>query len=188
MRISEFDGQCIMNASNFQRFIGDSKTRRLVLYFSALALAAGLLIFGTNAILKRVPVEERGPERRPLVPIGPAEAPADGGSRTRFVEPGAVDRRPVTYTPAGFNPMVVIIRSADAVGCLITVINRTVTPLRVGVNPHAVSGDPGADYGELAPNEVGLYDVRYPGFTEISLHAHARPEHGFRVVYGQGCL
>jgi len=60
------------------------------------------------------------------------------------------------------------------------------------IEPGAVAdprpaGDPGADYGAIAPGGSGLLDTRYPGFAEMTLHSHMTPAHEFTVVYGEGC-
>ena len=176
--------QSSMTAARFQK---------LMLLLGGALLFAAFLIAGTNALLKLVPQAEPAGPAETLAPPGEGHIRFEGpderqSPKTFFIEPGQVqDPRPVTYTDAGFQPTELIVQASDAVGCLITVINRTVTPLRVGVNPHAVSGDPGADYGELAPGESGLYDVRYPGLTEVILHNHARPAQELKIIYGTGC-
>src|SRR3989338_9895248 len=170
------------------------KTRNLLLLFGGLFLFAVFLIVGTNVLLRRIEPAP-APPANPLPAIkrgevkmrieGPGGAPDTG---VRFIEPGAVaDPRPVIYTEAGSAPGRVTVSATDAVGCLVTVINRSAAPLRVGVNPHSPAGDPGADYGAIAPGGSGLLDTRYPGFAEMTLHSHMTPAHEFTVVYGEGC-
>lgn len=159
------------------------KTQKLILFFGGLALFAAALAVAANFALKRVPTEKAGGNILP--PLEQEPVPTPGA--VRFVEPGARDERPITYTDSGFSPSEVTIRVNDAVGCLTSVINRSSKPLRVGISPHSATGDPGADYGELAPGATLLLDVRYPGLSSVALHNHAKPEYGFTVHYGEGC-
>ena len=174
----------------------ESKNKKLILLFAGIALFAAALILGTNALLERVPHTEPR-EGSPLPPIRRdtdirIRAPGDEGpGRTNGpsyeIKDGASDDRPVTYTAAGFSPQELTIRLDDAIGCVITVTNKSIAPLRVRVGPHDPAGDPGADYGSIAPGQTGILDVRYPGLQEIILHSHDRPEHTFLVRYGEGC-
>lgn len=164
--------------------------RKLAFLLGGLGFFAALLVFGTNAVLERIPTgPPLPPPRLPPLDAGIRfEGPnPNAGPRTNIVDAEVTDPRQVTYGTGGFSPVEVTIQASDPVGCLITVINRSASTIRVGVNPHAASGDPGADYGELLPNERGIYDIRYPGLTEVILHNHARPAHEFKVIYGQGC-
>lgn len=174
----------------------DPKQKKLMLLFGGLALFAAALIFGTNILLKLVPQKQK-PEESVLPPIQTGvdvriQAPGGTGAGNEGpiyeIRDGAPqDDRPVTYTAAGFSPAEVTIRASDAAGCVITVTNKSDAPLRVRVGPHDPAGDPGADYGVLAPNEIGILDVRYPGLTQITLHDHDRPAYTFLVRYGEGC-
>lgn len=168
------------------------KTKGLLILFAGLALFVLLLIFGTNALLKLVP-SGAPPPSVPLAPVEDEQNDIDirlreGEEGTVYrIQPGGEDRRPITYTASGFQPNAVTIRSTDDIGCLITIVNRSAAPLRVGVGPHAATGDPGADYGLLQPGETGVMDVRYPGLGEIVLHNHMNSAHEFPVSYGEGC-
>lgn len=173
-----------------------SKNKKLVLLFASIALFAAALILGTNALLERVPhTEPRAGS--PLPPIRRdtdirIQAPGDQGPGSTTgpiyeIKNGAPDDRPVLYTAAGFSPAELTIRSSDPIGCVITVTNTSAAPLRVRVGPHDPAGDPGADYGSIAPGQTGILDVRYPGLQEIILHSHDRPAHTFLVRYGEGC-
>ena len=167
--------------------------KNFLLFFGGLLLFAAALAAGTYIYLGRVPTD--APTSGTILPPVDLGAPGPSGlpspprpdSAPRQSAPGVVDVRPVTYTDAGFAPARITVRAADSIGCLITVINRSSSVLRVGVSPHRAAGDPGADYGILTPGETGILDVRYPGLNEVSLHNHARPMHEFRVDYGEGC-
>ena len=159
------------------------KIRKLVIFFGGLALFAVALAVTVNFALTRMPAEE--PRGGALPPLEQEPVPTPGA--VRFVNPGAADERPISYTDAGFSPREVAIQARDAVGCLISVINRSSRSLRVGVSPHAAGGDPGADYGEIAPGATLLLDVRYPGLVSVALHNHAKPEQDFTVHYEEGC-
>lgn len=169
---------------------GRTKMQRHVLFFVGLALFAALLVLGTNAALKLVPPEERAREPKTLPPIDATvriETPDNSSSvRTNIIE-SPVDSRPINYTATGFTPAELTVRSSDPIGCIITVTNLTAQPIRVAVGPHAASGDPGVNYGQLMPGETGIYDILYPGLTEISLHNHLRPELEMKITYGEGC-
>ncbi|MEK7464781.1 MAG: hypothetical protein AAB591_00010 [Patescibacteria group bacterium] len=169
---------------------GRSKKQKFVLFFVGLAGFAALLVLGTNAALKLVPPEEHSREPKTLPPIDATvriEAPDNSSSvRTNIIE-SPVDSRPINYTATGFTPAELTVRASDPIGCIITVTNQTAQQIRVAVSPHAASGDPGVNYGELAPGETGIYDVLYPGLTEISLHNHLRPEQEMKIIYGEGC-
>lgn len=162
--------------------------KKLIIFFSGLAVFVVLMVAGANLALKRLVPEDRG-ERTPLPAIRDGQAPAEiPEGATKIVEPATVaDTRPIIYTAAGFEPAETTIKSSDAYGCLVSVVNRSAAKIKVGVGPHAAAGDPGSDYGELAPNEIGIYDVRYPGFEAVTLHNHFQPQQQFKVVYGEGC-
>ncbi len=174
----------------------ESKNKKLIFLFAGAALFAAALILGVNALLARLPHAPPS-EGSPLAPIRRdtdirIRAPGDKGpGRTTGpiyeIKNGGVDDRPVTYTAAGFTPAELTIRSSDPIGCVITVTNTSAAPLRVRVGPHDPAGDPGADYGSIAPGQTGILDARYPGLQEIVLHSHDQPEHTFLVRYGEGC-
>lgn len=162
--------------------------KKMIWLFGGLAAFAAVLIAGTNIILKSVPAEE--PAAKTSLP--PLDRTREGDSYKKGTEYSItgseiIDSRAVIYTDAGFAPPVTVIKTSDEIGCLITVENRSSRKIRVGVNPHRDAGDPGANYGELAPGTTGIYDVRYPGFSKISLHNHFSPAQGFAVVFGEGC-
>ncbi len=169
----------------------DPENKKLILFFCGLGLGVLLLIVVTNALLKLVPSpeHERGGELPEIESDRPPATPGSGGEpKTEQAKPGIIDRRPITYTASGFSPTSVTVRISDeGVGCLITVVNRTDAPLKIGVSPHEDTGDPGADYGFIQPGETGILDVRYLGLSEITLHSHQNPAQEFRVIYGQGC-
>lgn len=162
--------------------------KKTIWFFGGLAAFAAVLIAGTNIILKSVPAEKPTAETS-LPPLDRTreDKPYEKGTEYNVTGSKIIDSRAIIYTDSGFAPPITIIKANDAIGCLITVENHSSRRIRVGVNPHREAGDPGADYGELAPGETGIYDVRYPGFSEISLHNHFEPLHGFAVVYGEGC-
>lgn len=158
--------------------------KKLIIFFGGLAVLVALMVAGANLAPKRLVPEDRG--ERTLLPAIQEETMPEGA--TKIVEPATVaDTRPITYTATGFEPRETTIKSSDAYGCLVSVVNRSAAKIKVGVSPHAAAGDPGADYGELSPNEIGIYDVRYPGFETATLHNHFQPEHEFKVTYGGGC-
>lgn len=173
-----------------------NEPKRLAILFGGLTLLVVILILGTNALLERVPHTQPS-EGSPLPPIRRdtdirIQAPGDKGpGRTKGpiyeIKNSGVDDRPVTYTESGFTPAEFTIRSSDPIGCVITVTNKSVSSLRVRVGPHDPAGDPGADYGSIAPGQTGILDVRYPGLQEIILHSHDQPEQTFLVRYGEGC-
>ncbi len=170
--------------------LADPQNKKLIIFFAGLIGVAIVLVLGVNFLLKLVPVEEESSGRILAPPEAKVRLEGPDGKEApvyRIIEPDAADTRPITYTAAGFSPSLVTIRASDPIGCLITVINRSSAPIRVGVNPHNPAGDPGANYGETPPGQTGILDVRYPGLTEISLHGHPNVAHEFRVIYGQGC-
>lgn len=162
--------------------------KKAVWFFGGLLAFAVILIAGTNITLKSVPAEEPATETS-LPPLDRTREnkPYEKGTEYNIIGSEITDPRAVIYTDAGFAPPGTVIKANDAIGCLITVENHSSRRIRVGVNQHREAGDPGADYGELAPGETGIYDVRYPGFSEISLHNHFQPAQEFAVVYGEGC-
>ena len=163
--------------------------KKLFLLLGGAAAFAILLVLGTNALLKLIPASE--PDTGGMLPeiqSGPKPEGIKPEPGTQTAEPGVIDRRPIIYTAEGFQPARVTVSITDQdIGCLITVTNRTASPLKVGVNPHAASGDPGADYGFIPPGHTSILDVRYAGLNEITLHHHQNPTHEFTVVYGPGC-
>lgn len=167
-----------------------SNNKKLFLFFGAMFLFAAVLTVGAGFVLKKIPIDSRpagAVERDPVLPnIGGAEGkPASSISDIR--DPAEMDNRPIIYAESGFSPGEITIKASDALGCVITARNKSNKIIKVGANPHAASGDPGANYGELAPGEVGIYDVRYPGLTEITLHNHFNPAEKFKIIYGEGC-
>ena len=166
----------------------DAPTRKLLVFFGGLAVFALALILGATAILRRLAQEAPG-GGAPLPGLSaPAPQPPRGdGSATYEIQRGTVDRRPIIYRDTGFTPAEITIRANDDIGCLITIVNKSESPLRVGVNPHNPSGDPGANYGLIAPGETAVLDPRYPGLEAVSLHNHFNPAPGFRVVYAESC-
>ncbi|MBI4132641.1 MAG: hypothetical protein HY473_00880 [Candidatus Sungbacteria bacterium] len=167
----------------------DPKSKKLFLLLGGAAAFAILLILGTNALLKLIPAGNPGTQEiLPGIQSDPNQTGIPREPDTQTVEPGVLDRRPIIYTADGFQPARVTVSITDeGTGCLITVTNRTASPLKVGVNPHAAAGDPGADYGFIQPGQTSILDVRYSGLSEITLHDHQNPAHEFTVVYGQGC-
>lgn len=167
----------------------DPKNKRLFLLFGGAIVFAVLLILGTNALLKLIPANNPGAqETLPGIQSGPKQEGIKQEPNTQTAEPGVIDQRPIVYTADGFHPARVTVSITDEdIGCLITVTNRTASPLKVGVNPHGASSDPGADYGFTQPGQTSILDVRYSGLSEITLHNHQNPAHEFTVVYGQGC-
>lgn len=165
----------------------NSDTKKLALFFGGLAVFAAVLIAGANFLLKRVPTPP-APQPLPALKSEDSDAALEGdGGAVFHIQEGTVDRRPVRYTHDGFSPARIIIQETDDLGCPITVLNQSDAPLRVGVNPHDPAGDPGANYGDIAPGKAGVLDVRYSGLQEITLHNHSNPAHEFTVVYGVGC-
>lgn len=162
----------------------DGKTRRLVIFFASTAGFVLVLIFGTSMLLKFIPAEApRAPTPIPT-PVGNQEKGT--GTKSRITN-DAGDTRPIIYAENGFTPTAITVYVADSIGCLISVINKTDRPLKVGVSPHDPAGDPGANYGIIQPGGTGIMDPRYPGLTEVGLHDHNMPEHELRVHYGLGC-
>lgn len=157
-------------------------------FFGGLIVFVVILIAGTNITLKSVPTEEPA-AKTSLPPLDRTREDDSYKKGTEYNITGSkiIDSRAIIYTDSGFAPPVTVIKANDAIGCLVTVENHSSRRVRVGVNPHRDAGDPGANYGELAPGETGIYDVRYPGFSEISLHNHFNPAQEFAVVYGEGC-
>lgn len=172
-----------------------SGKKKIAIFFGILALAAAALIFGTNYLLKLIPAEG-GPKQNTFLPppdvninMEDTRDSGQGQDAPVFqIQSGAVDLRPIIYTANGFAPKSVTIRETDDIGCLITVVNKNVLAIRVGVSPHDEKGDPGVDYGILNPGETGIMDVRYTGLGELALHNHFNPAHEFSVVYGEGCV
>lgn len=167
----------------------DVKNKKAILFFGGLAAFAILLAVGVNFALKLVPVPP---------PVSPQSLPPLGSDEIEDVVPeerggvfhiqeGTLDHRPIRYTQEGFSPRSITIQASDDLGCLTTVVNQSDAPLRVGVSPHGLAGDPGANYGEIAPGRAGVLDTRYSDLVGITLHNHGHPEHEFSVVYGHGC-
>lgn len=163
-----------------------SDRKTLVLFFGGAALFATVLVVSVNAILKSVPTPAPTPASA-LPPIGDEPAPASEEAPLFRIKKGAEDRRPIRYEGEGFTPSAVTIRNTDDLGCSISVQNRSSVTLIVGVSPHDPAGDPGANYGEIAPGETGVLDPRYAGLEQVTLHNHLHPAHEFTVVYGPGC-
>ncbi|GEM_PF-1807123 len=164
--------------------------RRILFLLGGLAVFTVLLVIGMDVALRYVP-----PPAQNILPPQNAndekiriEHPG-GGSDTKvnILDEAPLDSRAIMYTETGFSPKETTIKITDSIGCLITVQNKTALPLRVGVNPHNVTGDPGADYGEITTGETGILDVRYTGLPGVALHDHAKPENEFHVTYGEGC-
>ncbi len=167
----------------------DVKNKKALLFFGGLAIFAVLLVVGVNFALKFVPVPPPVLPQSlpPLDNNGAKVAPVEERGGVFRVQEGTVDHRPIRYTAEGFSPRSITIQSSDDLGCLITVVNQSDVPLRVGVSPHDAPGDPGANYGEIQPGRAGVLDTRYSDLDGISLHSHSRPEHEFAVMYGVGC-
>lgn len=164
------------------------ETKKLVLFLGGIAAFAALLVVGADIFLRFVPTEQPAGAALPPVEQSPSAPHAPGASEPgRISKPGLRDNRPIIYTDAGFQPQEITVKRGDSLGCLISVTNASSQTVRVGVNPHASTGDPGANYDTLAPGEMGIYDVRYPGMSAITLHNHLNPAHEFRVIYGEGC-
>lgn len=163
--------------------------KKWVYYFAALFLFVVLIFAAADFFLKKISpntTPAAGESVKPPPASTPA-APNESAPVYKFTPPGTADPRAVIYTDRGFTPSELNIKSSDAIGCLITVVNRSKKNLEVRVNPHDPSGDSGVDYGRLEPGESGVYDVRYIGFSEMTLHNHLAPQDEFRVIYGQGC-
>lgn len=160
--------------------------KKIMFFFGGLALFAAALVLGADFFLRRVPAP---PPPQPLPALQEEEEamPDEDNGAVFQIQKGTVDRRPVRYTADGFSPARIVIQETDDLGCLITVVNQSAAPLRVGVGPHDPAGDPGANYGEITPGKAGILDVRYAGLLAVTLHNHAHPAHEFSVAYGEGC-
>jgi hypothetical protein len=178
----------------------EDRGNQLTKFLLGLAGTALVLGVGTVATLKLLPAPAPPPPTQlPPLPLDPEGTihlapPADGApsttpenSRFEIIESITGNPNPIRYTGEGFQPRQKTIQASDPLGCLVTLINGTAEPLRVGVGPHADRGDPGADYGVIPPQESKFLDVRYPGLTEIELHNHARPRDTLYISYGSGC-
>src|SRR3989344_4398638 len=161
--------------------------KKLILFFSGLALFTAVLVLSADFFLGRIPApppaspelqRDEPPQPLPALPEKGAMPNEDDGTAFHIQE-GIVDHRPVRYTVTGFSPRRIIIQETDDLGCLITVVNQSDAPLRVGVNPHDPAGDPGANYGEITPGKASILDVRYSSLQEITLHSHSDPMHEF---------
>ena len=157
--------------------------KNIAIFFSGLLVLVIVLVAGTNFLLRRVPTTT---PVKPTLPANDTGAPFEN-SPARINPAEQSDPRPIIYTPNGFAPQTPTVQVTDAMGCLITLINRSETPLRVGVNPHSAKSDPGANYGTILPGESGILDVRYIGFNAITLHNHSKAEQEFSVKFGEGC-
>ena len=159
--------------------------------FGGLVAFLVILVFGVNEILKHIPTKKASLPSTSIPAAGnnlKIEAPnGTKDTKVQIIDRPPDDPRVITYTEAGFSPNAITIKARDSMGCLISVKNATAKPLHVGVSPHNPAGDPGANYGNIAPNEDGILDVRYTGLTQITLHDHAKPQNQFTVTYGEGC-
>lgn len=166
----------------------NSQNKKLALFFCGLAVFTLILVFGADFLLRKMPIDV-GRNKDAAKPRDAQELPANAPGQINIIEPSRdiQDNRPVTYTNSGFGPEEVTITADDPFGCTISVTNRSSKVIHIGLNPHSAAKDPGVDYGDLAANERGIYDVRYPGKSEAELHNHYKPEHSFRVIYGKGC-
>lgn len=161
--------------------------KNIAILIGTLAIAA-IVIFGVTYIaLELIPdspqINQTATTTDGIAPPSP-NTPNDN---TRIFKTAPKDPRAVIYTTSGFSRSEVTMHITDTIGCLVTIENKTTSPLRVGVGPHNASGDPGANYGEILPGELGILDPRYPGLDDVSLHDHDRPSNEFRVIYGTGC-
>ncbi len=164
--------------------------KKHIILFSGLTVFTVILFFGVNFWLKRLsPKGPSSPATPPPIPQEKSGTNPKDSDKIRVIRPDAVgDKRPIFYNDTGFQPKEITIKLKDeVVGCLITVQNKSGKTILVGLNPHLASGDRGVNYRELAPSEIGIYDVRYVGFTEAKLHNHYKPEHEMKVIYGEGC-
>ncbi len=166
--------------------------QKIFILLGGLALFAIMLVIGVNALLKSVPVGNQPKSKtNAIAPPGSTiriEAPnGDPNAKVNILDTSPEDPRLVTYTENGFSPNAVTVKITDSVGCLVTIRNKTTRSVRVGVNPHNPAGDPGANYGEIAPNEDSIIDPRYTGLPGIILHDHAKPANELAVSYGAGC-
>lgn len=164
--------------------------RRIIFLLGGLAIFTALLIIGVDVGLRflATPTQNTIPPQNTENDSIRIENPG-GGSNTKveILDEVPSDPRAILYTETGFSPKEITINITDSIGCLITVLNKTKDPLRVGISPHTQAGDPGANYGEIAFGETGILDVRYVGLPGVSLHNHEKPSSEFHVTYGEGC-
>lgn len=168
----------------------NASAKKTAIFFSVLAAFVIILVTGANFLLKKVPSEAGGPEK--LAPLAPVEIPSpaakDNTSGTSIISDIKTSNPEIIYKDDEFKPAEITIKASDPIGCLIVVTNKTNQIIRIGLSPHKESGDPGANYGTLAPGEQGIYDVRYPGLIDAGVHNHLKPGRELKVIYGEGCL
>lgn len=161
--------------------------KQLILFFGIFGAMAVLLIAGANFLLWNIappPFPDTVIRDDALLPKNQAE---------KFLsKPVASNTQPmpnVAYENGAFYPERVFLGGQkENVGCLVVLQNRSQEILRIGMNPHNPSGnDRGLDFKDIAPGENLIFDPRFVGISELSLHNHRVPSEGFIAILEKDC-
>ena len=157
--------------------MGDISIKQLFKFFAVITAIIALFVAGAYLFL-RWAVNVEAPEEKP------GEAPP----QTQIREPNESELTPqVIYDGQVFRPARVLRDGSGSIGCLVVLVNRSIVPLRIGLNPHNPAGDPGPNYGTIAPGDKLIFDPRFVGITGFRFHNHANPQQEFFIELGPKC-
>ena len=154
--------------------------KQLVIFFAVIAAVIAAFIFGANLFLKW------GIEVEPLKDEIKLEEIPSGAAKIKT--PGKDELTPtVIYDGKSFQPPRVFRDGSGSIGCLVVLVNRSGSPLKIGLNPHNPARDPGPDFGFTASGDKLIFDPRFNGISELKVHNHEKPREEFTIILGPKC-
>ena len=155
--------------------MNDMSIKQLLKFFAVITLIVALFIAGAYLFL-RWAVNVEVPEEKP------GEVPP------QIQEPNEAVLTPqVIYDGQTFRPSRVLRDGPGSIGCIVVLLNRSVFPLKIGMSPHNPAGDPGPNYGTIAPGDKLQFDPRFVGIKALTFHNHNATEQEFMVEFGPNC-
>ena len=154
--------------------------KQLVIFFAVITAVIAAFIIGANLFLK----------------WGISVEPSKGETKLEDIQTGTPEVKPadkveltptVIYDGKSFQPPRVFRDGSGSVGCLVVLVNRSGSPLRIGVSPHNPARDPGPDFGFTASGDKLIFDPRFIGIAELKIHNHEKPSEEFTIILGPKC-
>ncbi|MFY9462402.1 MAG: hypothetical protein WAP51_04340 [Candidatus Sungiibacteriota bacterium] len=155
--------------------MNDMSIKQLLKFFAVITLIVALFIAGAYLFL-RWAVNVEVPEAKPSEALPQIRKPNESELTPQVI-----------YDGQAFRPARVLRDGSGSIGCIVVLVNRSIIPLRIGLNPHNPAGDPGPNYGTIAPGDKLIFDPRFVGITGLRFHNHASPEQEFFIELGPKC-
>lgn len=155
--------------------MGGFSARQILIFFVLIALVAAAAIASIFLFLKNPSPKETSP------------APSVPSTNTSVVQPEAYPDAPTIIYDGAFHPGTLLLDGKGSAGCVLLLVNKSSSPLMVGLNPHRPEGDAGPQYKPIPPGGTLLFDPRFVGVTELSFHDHAQPNEIFSLSFAKSC-